>query len=129
MTSLDAGGTAASGGIRFFGNRRVYWRLLIHGAALRMVTLAIYRFWLTTDVGRFLWSSTEVVGETVEYTGTPLEMLAKIGGATELGMKILLDYPETKARIAAINRIAGARPTPPFLDAAEWAALKRICVG
>ena len=34
-------------------------------------------------------------------------MLGKIGGATEPGMKILLDHPETKARIAAINKIAG----------------------
>ena len=56
-------------------------------------------------------------------------MLAKTGGATEPGMKILLDHPETKARVAAINRIAGARPVKPFLDAAEWAALKRICTG
>ncbi len=56
-------------------------------------------------------------------------MLAKIGGATEPGMKILLDHPETKARIAAINKIAGARATTPFLDAAEWTALKRICAG
>jgi hypothetical protein len=25
--------------------------------------------------------------------------------------------------------IAGARPTTPFLEAGEWAALKRICAG
>jgi Zn-dependent protease with chaperone function len=56
-------------------------------------------------------------------------MLAKIGGATEPGMTILLDHPETKARVAAINRLAGPRPSSPFLDAAEWAALKRICAG
>jgi Zn-dependent protease with chaperone function len=56
-------------------------------------------------------------------------MLDKIGGATEPGMKILLDHPETKARIAAINRIAANGPTIPFLDPAEWAALKRICTG
>jgi Zn-dependent protease with chaperone function len=56
-------------------------------------------------------------------------MLAKIGGATEPGMKILLDHPETQARIAAINKIAAARPAWPFLDAGEWAALKRICAG
>lgn len=54
-------------------------------------------------------------------------MLGKIGGATEPGMKILLDHPETNARIAAISKIAGARPTSPFLNAGEWAALKRIC--
>lgn len=56
-------------------------------------------------------------------------MLDKIGGATEPGMKILLDHPETKARIAAINRIAANGPTVPFLSSAEWAALKRICAG
>jgi Zn-dependent protease with chaperone function len=56
-------------------------------------------------------------------------MLGKIGGATEPGMKILLDHPETKARVAAIERIANARPGSPFLEPAEWAALKRICAG
>jgi Zn-dependent protease with chaperone function len=56
-------------------------------------------------------------------------MLGKIGGATEPGMKILLDHPDTNARIAAINKIANARPTTPFLDAGEWAALKHICAG
>ena len=55
-------------------------------------------------------------------------MLDKIGGATEPGMTILLDHPETKARIAAINRLAAERPTAPILDSGEWAALKRICV-
>jgi hypothetical protein len=54
-------------------------------------------------------------------------MLSKIGGATEPGMKILLDHPETRARIALINKLAGARAPSPFLDAAEWAALKSIC--
>jgi len=74
MTSLDAG-TAAGGGVRFLGNRRAYWRLLMRGAALLMVTLGIYRFWLATDIRRFLWSNTEVAGESLEYTGTPLELL------------------------------------------------------
>ena len=56
-------------------------------------------------------------------------MLGKIGGATEPGMKILLDHPETKARVAAINKLAAGRASSPFLDAAEWAALKQICAG
>lgn len=56
-------------------------------------------------------------------------MLAKIGGATEPGMKILLDHPETRARVAAINRIPTKGATVPFLTAAEWTALKRICAG
>ncbi|MGH6725348.1 MAG: M48 family metallopeptidase [Pseudolabrys sp.] len=56
-------------------------------------------------------------------------MLGKIGGATEPGMKILLDHPETVARIAAINKLASPQPSSPFLDAAGWAALKKICAG
>jgi Zn-dependent protease with chaperone function len=56
-------------------------------------------------------------------------ILQKIGGATEPGMKILLDHPQTKGRIAAINRIAPSGGGTPFLDAGEWAALKRICQG
>ena len=38
-TSLETNGQ-----IRFLGNRRAYWRLLIRGALLLMVTLGIYRF-------------------------------------------------------------------------------------
>ncbi|MGC1093957.1 MAG: DUF898 family protein [Pseudolabrys sp.] len=75
MTSLDAGGIATSGGVRFLGQRRSYWRLLIRGAVMLFVTLGIYRFWLVTDVRRFLWSNTEIAGETLEYTGTALELL------------------------------------------------------
>lgn len=55
-------------------------------------------------------------------------LLAKIGGATEPGMKILLDHPETSARIAAINKLAVPLPNPvPILSPTEWSALKRIC--
>jgi uncharacterized membrane protein YjgN (DUF898 family) len=73
MVSLDS--QTVTGGVRFLGNRRVYWRLLIRGALLLMVTLGIYRFWLATDVRRFLWANSEIDGETLEYTGTPLELL------------------------------------------------------
>ncbi len=75
MSSLETKGTAASGGVKFLGNARAYWRLLIRGALLLMVTLGIYRFWLATDVRRFLWANTEIAGETLEYTGSPLELL------------------------------------------------------
>jgi uncharacterized membrane protein YjgN (DUF898 family) len=73
--SLDGGGIVTGGGVRFLGQRRSYWRLLIRGAALLMLTLGIYRFWLATDVRRFLWSNTEIAGEALEYTGTPVELL------------------------------------------------------
>ena len=75
MTSLDTAQSAAGGAISFTGNRRAYWRLLIRGALLLMVTLGIYRFWLATDVRRYLWANTQVDGEALEYTGSALELL------------------------------------------------------
>ena len=83
MTSLEASGTAAGGQtagnqvrlqVRFLGQRRAYWRLLIRGALLLIVTLGIYRFWLTTDARRFLWANTEIDGD----------MWFREGGLTEI---------------------------------------------
>jgi uncharacterized membrane protein YjgN (DUF898 family) len=74
--AAPAGGVAPAGGmIRFLGAPRVFWRLLAHGAVLLMFTLGIYRFWLTTDIRRFLWSNTELAGESFEYAGTARELL------------------------------------------------------
>ena len=75
MAGPGASISAAAGGVRFLGVPGSYWRLLSRGAVLLMITLGIYRFWLATDVRRFLWSNTEIAGETLEYTGTPLELL------------------------------------------------------
>ena len=61
--------------VRFLGADAAYWRLLIRGGFLVLCTLGIYRFWLATDVRRFLWSNTELAGETFEYTGTARELL------------------------------------------------------
>jgi uncharacterized membrane protein YjgN (DUF898 family) len=61
--------------VRFISNPGAYWRLLFRGAALLAVTLGIYRFWFATDVRRFLWSNTEIAGETLEYSGTATELL------------------------------------------------------
>jgi uncharacterized membrane protein YjgN (DUF898 family) len=60
---------------RFRGPERAFWRLLIRGAALLFVTLGIYRFWLSTDIRRFLWSNTEIAGDGLEYIGTARELL------------------------------------------------------
>ena len=83
MTTFDAtapaaqvGSVAPAGGIvRFRGDARAFWRLLVHGAVLLMATLGLYRFWLTTDIRRFLWSNTELAGQSFEYTGTARELL------------------------------------------------------
>src|SRR5262245_49272150 len=83
MTTFDAGVSAAPlghaapgrGPVGFLGDAKFFWRLLVRGAVLLMFTLGIYRFWLTTDIRRFLWSDTELLGDTFEYTGTAVELL------------------------------------------------------
>jgi uncharacterized membrane protein YjgN (DUF898 family) len=72
--------------LRFVGDRGDYWRLMIRGSVLQAVTLGIYRFWLFTDMRRFLWASTEVEGETLEYTGTAIELL--IGFLLAIGILV-----------------------------------------
>jgi uncharacterized membrane protein YjgN (DUF898 family) len=66
---------AAPAAVRFLGKESDYWRLRIKGAALVMATLGLYRFWLATDVRRFLWSNTEIAGDTLEYNGLATELL------------------------------------------------------
>ena len=60
---------------RFVGEERPFWRLLLRGAVLLLVTLGIYRFWLVTDVRRFLWVHSEIAGDGLEYVGTARELL------------------------------------------------------
>src|SRR5437588_155967 len=67
--------TPPPNGARFSGDERAFWRLLIRGAMLLLVTLGIYRFWLATDIRRFLWSNTEIAGDGLEYIGTARELL------------------------------------------------------
>src|SRR6516162_1908703 len=81
MTTFDAAGTAQASRsapasiTRFVGHDKTFWRLLSIGAVLLMFTLGIYRFWLSTDIRRYLWSNTELAGESFEYTGTAYELL------------------------------------------------------
>jgi uncharacterized membrane protein YjgN (DUF898 family) len=76
MTTADSLSSAPpAGAVQFLGKEAAYWRLRIKGAALLLVTLGIYRFWFATDVRRYLWSNTEIGGETLEYTGLATELL------------------------------------------------------
>jgi uncharacterized membrane protein YjgN (DUF898 family) len=61
--------------VRFVGEERTYWRLMIRGSILLLLSLGIYRFWLATDQRRFLWSNTELAGQSFEYNGTAVELL------------------------------------------------------
>lgn len=105
MSNLDAG--TATPGIRFLGQRRAYWRLLMRGGLLLMVTLGIYRFWLTTDVRRFLWSNTEVAGEALEYTGTPLELLLGFLVAIAILIPVYAGFFLAALDLGSIGQLSG----------------------
>ena len=64
-----------AGRVTFSGQRREFRRLIMRGAALELVTVGFYRFWLATDMRRHLWSNTAVEGDAAEYTGTAKELL------------------------------------------------------
>ncbi|HET9902380.1 MAG TPA: DUF898 family protein [Xanthobacteraceae bacterium] len=66
---------ADSGTGRFHGREGAFFALLVRGSLFLMLTLGIYRFWLATDVRRFLWGNTEIAGDALEYTGTAKELL------------------------------------------------------
>src|SRR5260370_6402832 len=61
--------------VRFTGNDGAFRRLVMRGALLELVTFGFYRFWVTTDIRRHLWSYTEVDGDAFEYTGRGKELL------------------------------------------------------
>jgi uncharacterized membrane protein YjgN (DUF898 family) len=107
MTSLDADGTAAVGTVRFLGARRSYWRLLVRGAVLLMVTLGIYRFWLMTDVRRFLWSNTEIAGEALEYSGSALELLLGFLVAIALLIPLYAGFFIGALELGTLGQISG----------------------
>jgi len=75
MTTADGLMPPPAGAVDFLGQEAAYWRLRVKGAALLVLTLGIYRFWFATDVRRYLWSNTEIGGETLEYTGLATELL------------------------------------------------------
>jgi uncharacterized membrane protein YjgN (DUF898 family) len=59
----------------FSGGRGEFFGLVSRGAALELVTLGFYRFWLATDIRRHLWVNTAVDGDAAEYTGRGKELL------------------------------------------------------
>ncbi len=60
---------ALPGSVSFSGKRGDFRALVTRGALLELVTVGFYRFWLTTDIRRHLWSDTAVDDDAFEYTG------------------------------------------------------------
>ncbi len=79
-------------GVLFTGQRRDFRRLVTRGGLLELVTLGFYRFWLTTDMRRHLWSHTVVEGDSFEYTGRAKELLIGFLIALAILIPIYLAY-------------------------------------
>jgi predicted Zn-dependent protease len=54
-------------------------------------------------------------------------ILLRIASDKDEGVAILRDHPETKDRIAAINKVTVEDRPKPLLTGAEWKALKAMC--
>jgi uncharacterized membrane protein YjgN (DUF898 family) len=74
--AASAGAAASGAGSgRFCGASADFWRLLLRGGGLLLPTLGLYRFWLATDVRRYLWTHSEIAGDGLEYVGTARELI------------------------------------------------------
>jgi hypothetical protein len=65
---------ATASRVEFTGDRMSFFKLVARGAGLELITVGFYRFWLTTDIRRHLWSHTVVDGDGAEYTGRGKEL-------------------------------------------------------
>jgi uncharacterized membrane protein YjgN (DUF898 family) len=78
--------------MEFIGDRAEFRSLIMRGAWLELVTFGFYRFWLATDIRRYLWSSTEIDGDAAEYTGRGKELLIGFLVALAIMVPIYLGY-------------------------------------
>src|SRR5258705_4063020 len=78
--------------VAFSGSRGEFFDLAKRGAALELVTLGFYRFWLLTDIRRHLWANTLVDGDAAEYTGRGKELLIGFLVALAILVPIYLGY-------------------------------------
>src|ERR1044072_60505 len=78
--------------VAFSGSRGEFFDLAKRGAALELVTLGFYRFWLLTDIRRHLWSTTLVYGDAAEYTGRGKELLIGFLVALAILVPVYLGY-------------------------------------
>jgi uncharacterized membrane protein YjgN (DUF898 family) len=78
--------------IAFTGERGDFFRVVRRGSLLELVTAGFYRFWLSTDIRRSLWANTSIDGDTLEYTGTAIELLLGFLFALAILVPVYLIY-------------------------------------
>jgi len=60
--------------VAFTGRRGPLFKLLLKVTLLTILTLGIYRFWGKVHIRRFFWHNIRLLGDPLEYTGTPMEL-------------------------------------------------------
>jgi uncharacterized membrane protein YjgN (DUF898 family) len=92
MDQLVAAPPALTGSVSFFADRGDFRRLLTQGAFLELITVGFYRFWLATDIRRYLWSHTTLDGDAFEYVGRGKELLVGFLFALAILVPVYLAY-------------------------------------
>jgi predicted Zn-dependent protease len=87
---------------------------------------------LQTSYSRQVEAAADAYGVTLmmKMGGDPRALAAillRIAGTTHPGPKLLIDHPETRDRVAAIEAMAKPGPRQALLTQSEWRALKSIC--
>jgi hypothetical protein len=94
MTEMRSSAVSAT----YTGRKGPLFRLAIVNGVLTLLSLGIYRFWAKTRLRQFIWSSVDLGGDRLEYTGTGLEkflgfLVAVVVLAVYLGLiQIVLFY-------------------------------------
>ena len=92
MSSVPLHPPPVPGEVWFAGDRGEFRRLVTRGAALELITVGFYRFWLATDIRRHLWSHTSVDDDALEYTGRGKELLIGFLFALAIIVPVYLAY-------------------------------------
>jgi uncharacterized membrane protein YjgN (DUF898 family) len=92
MSSVPLHPPPMLGEVSFSGDRTEFRTLVERGAALELITIGFYRFWLATDIRRHLWSNTHIDDDAFEYTGRGKELLIGFLFALAIIMPVYLAY-------------------------------------
>ena len=83
----------------FHGNASTLLKMLIVNNLLSVLTLGVYHFWGKTKIRKYLYGSTEFMGDRFAYTGTGKELF--LGWMKAAGvMAIVFGAPEALSRFA-----------------------------
>jgi uncharacterized membrane protein YjgN (DUF898 family) len=93
--------------VSFLGDRGEFRELVTRGAALELITIGFYRFWLATDIRRHLWSNTLIDGDAAEYTGRGRELLLGFLIALAIIVPVYMAYFLVSVEVSRFKAFAG----------------------